>query len=70
MYHQLLMFCWFHRNHRLEVEATSLHDSGDYTFVLEGYSQSLSAKIHIIGTLLTTVLIMQDLDPPPPPLEN
>uniref|UniRef100_A0A8C5B9W8 Myosin-binding protein C, slow-type n=1 Tax=Gadus morhua TaxID=8049 RepID=A0A8C5B9W8_GADMO len=37
------------KNHRLEVEATSLHDSGDYTFVLEGYSQSLSAKVHIIG---------------------
>ncbi|XP_056434848.1 myosin-binding protein C, slow-type isoform X6 [Gadus chalcogrammus] len=36
------------KNHRLEVEATSLHDSGDYTFVLEGYSQSLSAKVHII----------------------
>ncbi|KAG7270313.1 hypothetical protein CRUP_030213 [Coryphaenoides rupestris] len=30
------------------VEATSLHDSGNYTFVLEGYSQSLSAKIHVI----------------------
>ncbi|KAM7378347.1 hypothetical protein PAMA_013311 [Pampus argenteus] len=39
-----------HRNkvHRLEIEACSLHDSGDYTFVPEGYSQSLSAKIHII----------------------
>ncbi|KAJ3612233.1 hypothetical protein NHX12_020509 [Muraenolepis orangiensis] len=40
------------KNHRLEVGATSLHDAGDYTFVLEGYSQSLSAKIHIIGTSL------------------
>ncbi|XP_060885570.1 myosin-binding protein C, slow-type isoform X9 [Labrus mixtus] len=39
-----------HRNkvHRLEIESSSLHDSGDYTFVPEGYSQSLSAKIHII----------------------
>ncbi|XP_023263943.1 myosin-binding protein C, slow-type isoform X7 [Seriola lalandi dorsalis] len=39
-----------HRNkvHRLEIEATSLHDAGDYTFVPEGYSQSLSAKVHII----------------------
>ncbi|KAM6961861.1 myosin-binding protein C, slow-type isoform 7-T7 [Tautogolabrus adspersus] len=39
-----------HRNkvHRLEIEASSLHDAGDYTFVPEGYSQSLSAKIHII----------------------
>lgn len=40
----------FHRNknHRLEIETSSLHDAGDYTFVPEGYSQSLSAKIHII----------------------
>ncbi|XP_068162773.1 myosin-binding protein C, slow-type isoform X2 [Antennarius striatus] len=39
-----------HRNrvHRLEIEASSLHDAGDYTFVPEGYSQSLSAKLHII----------------------
>ncbi|KAG7225589.1 hypothetical protein INR49_004995 [Caranx melampygus] len=39
-----------HRNkvHRLEIEATSLHDAGDYTFVPEGYSQSLCAKVHII----------------------
>ncbi|XP_014875218.1 myosin-binding protein C, slow-type isoform X6 [Poecilia latipinna] len=34
--------------HRLEIETSSLHDAGDYTFVPEGYSQSLSAKIHII----------------------
>uniref|UniRef100_A0A3Q3F4J1 Myosin-binding protein C, slow-type n=1 Tax=Labrus bergylta TaxID=56723 RepID=A0A3Q3F4J1_9LABR len=34
--------------HRLEIESSSLHDAGDYTFVPEGYSQSLSAKIHII----------------------
>uniref|UniRef100_A0A3P9QI21 Myosin-binding protein C, slow-type n=1 Tax=Poecilia reticulata TaxID=8081 RepID=A0A3P9QI21_POERE len=32
----------------LEIETSSLHDAGDYTFVPEGYSQSLSAKIHII----------------------
>uniref|UniRef100_A0AAQ5ZQZ8 Myosin-binding protein C, slow-type n=1 Tax=Amphiprion ocellaris TaxID=80972 RepID=A0AAQ5ZQZ8_AMPOC len=40
-----------HRNkvHRLEIETSSLHDAGDYTFVPEGYSQSLSAKIHIIA---------------------
>lgn len=39
-----------HRNkvHRLEIETSSLHDAGDYTFVPEGYSQSLSSKIHII----------------------
>ncbi|XP_075886181.1 myosin-binding protein C, slow-type isoform X1 [Nelusetta ayraudi] len=37
------------RNHRLEIETSSLHDAGDYTFVPEGYSQSLSAKLHIIG---------------------
>ncbi|XP_074554864.1 myosin-binding protein C, slow-type isoform X4 [Halichoeres trimaculatus] len=39
-----------HRNkvHRLEIETSSLHDTGDYTFVPEGYSQSLSAKVHII----------------------
>ncbi|XP_068573443.1 myosin-binding protein C, slow-type isoform X4 [Cebidichthys violaceus] len=36
------------KSHRLEVAAGSLHDAGDYTFVPEGYSQSLSAKIHII----------------------
>ncbi|XP_029968929.1 myosin-binding protein C, slow-type isoform X4 [Salarias fasciatus] len=39
-----------HRNkvHRLEILTSTLHDAGDYTFVPEGYSQSLSAKIHII----------------------
>ncbi|XP_026182088.1 myosin-binding protein C, slow-type isoform X4 [Mastacembelus armatus] len=39
-----------HRNkvHRLEIQASSLHDAGDYTFVPEGYSQTLSAKLHII----------------------
>lgn len=39
----------FSRIHRLEIQTSSLHDAGDYTFVPEGYSQSLSAKIHIIG---------------------
>ncbi|XP_066525660.1 myosin-binding protein C, slow-type [Hoplias malabaricus] len=34
--------------HRLEVESCTLHDAGDYTFVPEGYSQSLCAKVHII----------------------
>ncbi|MED6266944.1 Myosin-binding protein C, slow-type [Characodon lateralis] len=34
--------------HRLEIETSSLHDAGDYIFVPEGYSQSLTAKIHII----------------------
>lgn len=33
----------------MEVESCTLHDAGDYTFVPEGYTQSLSAKIHIIG---------------------
>ncbi|XP_062239227.1 myosin-binding protein C, slow-type isoform X4 [Platichthys flesus] len=37
-----------HKVHQLEVATCSLHDAGDYTFVPEGYSQSLSAKIHII----------------------
>uniref|UniRef100_A0A665W0X7 Myosin-binding protein C, slow-type n=1 Tax=Echeneis naucrates TaxID=173247 RepID=A0A665W0X7_ECHNA len=39
-----------HRNkvHRLEIQASSLHDAGEYTFVPEGYSQSLAAKVHII----------------------
>uniref|UniRef100_A0AAR2M614 Myosin-binding protein C, slow-type n=1 Tax=Pygocentrus nattereri TaxID=42514 RepID=A0AAR2M614_PYGNA len=32
----------------IEVESCTLHDSGDYTFVPEGYSQSLCAKVHII----------------------
>ncbi|KAL6473660.1 hypothetical protein MHYP_G00172210 [Metynnis hypsauchen] len=36
------------KNHRIEVESCTLHDSGDYTFVPEGYSQSLCAKVHII----------------------
>lgn len=44
----VLFFCFF-RNHRLEIGTSSLHDAGDYTFVPEGYSQSLSAKLHIIG---------------------
>ncbi|XP_046878465.1 myosin-binding protein C, slow-type isoform X6 [Hypomesus transpacificus] len=36
------------KNHRLEIESSSIHDSGDYTFVPEGYTQSLCAKVHII----------------------
>ncbi|KAJ8381939.1 hypothetical protein SKAU_G00027170 [Synaphobranchus kaupii] len=36
------------KNYRLEIESTSIHDLGDYTFVLEGYTQSLSARVHII----------------------
>ncbi|XP_056603980.1 myosin-binding protein C, slow-type isoform X2 [Triplophysa dalaica] len=34
--------------HSLGVEGSSIHDAGDYTFVPEGYSQTLSAKVHII----------------------
>ncbi|XP_056281097.1 myosin-binding protein C, slow-type isoform X2 [Pseudoliparis swirei] len=39
-----------HRNrvHRLEIAAGTLHDAGDYTFVPDGYSRSLSAKLNII----------------------
>ncbi|XP_046715879.1 myosin-binding protein C, slow-type isoform X1 [Silurus meridionalis] len=36
------------KTHRLEVESSTLHDAGDYTFVPEGYTQSLCAKVHII----------------------
>ncbi|XP_063073738.1 myosin-binding protein C, slow-type isoform X3 [Engraulis encrasicolus] len=36
------------KNHRMDVAATTIHDAGDYTFIPEGYSQSLSAKVHII----------------------
>ncbi|XP_053541464.1 LOW QUALITY PROTEIN: myosin-binding protein C, slow-type [Ictalurus punctatus] len=36
------------KTHKMEVESCTLHDAGDYTFVPEGYTQSLSAKIHII----------------------
>ncbi|XP_061085205.1 myosin-binding protein C, slow-type-like isoform X2 [Conger conger] len=36
------------RNHRLEIEATTVHDAGDYTFVLEGYNEGLSCKVHVI----------------------
>ncbi|KAJ8379045.1 hypothetical protein AAFF_G00231360 [Aldrovandia affinis] len=36
------------RNHRLEIENATINDAGDYTFVLEGYTQSLSAKVHVI----------------------
>uniref|UniRef100_A0AAY4DCV8 Myosin binding protein C, slow type n=1 Tax=Denticeps clupeoides TaxID=299321 RepID=A0AAY4DCV8_9TELE len=36
------------KNHRLEAESSTIHDAGDYTFVPEGYSQSLCAKVHVI----------------------
>ncbi|XP_047675839.1 myosin-binding protein C, slow-type isoform X4 [Tachysurus fulvidraco] len=36
------------KTHRMEVESCTLHDAGDYTFVPEGYTQSLTAKVHII----------------------
>ncbi|XP_059361252.1 myosin-binding protein C, slow-type-like isoform X6 [Carassius carassius] len=36
------------KNHNLEIESTTIHDAGDYTFVPEGYTQTLSAKVHII----------------------
>uniref|UniRef100_A0A9J8BX93 Myosin-binding protein C, slow-type n=1 Tax=Cyprinus carpio carpio TaxID=630221 RepID=A0A9J8BX93_CYPCA len=36
------------KNHNLDIESTTIHDAGDYTFVPEGYTQTLSAKVHII----------------------
>ncbi|KAL4612673.1 myosin-binding protein C, slow-type [Arapaima gigas] len=36
------------RNHRIEIESCTIGDAGDYTFVPEGYTQKLSAKVHII----------------------
>nr|XP_023672606.1 myosin-binding protein C, slow-type isoform X5 [Paramormyrops kingsleyae] len=36
------------RNHRLEIESSVIADAGDYTFVPEGYTQKLSAHVHII----------------------
>uniref|UniRef100_A0A4W5MTY7 Myosin-binding protein C, slow-type n=1 Tax=Hucho hucho TaxID=62062 RepID=A0A4W5MTY7_9TELE len=36
------LFSCFDRNHRLEIVNSTIHDAGDYTFVPEGYSQSLS----------------------------
>uniref|UniRef100_A0A671MPX6 Myosin-binding protein C, slow-type n=1 Tax=Sinocyclocheilus anshuiensis TaxID=1608454 RepID=A0A671MPX6_9TELE len=38
------------KNHNLDIESSTIHDAGDYTFVPEGYTQTLSAKVHIIGT--------------------
>ncbi|XP_056093320.1 myosin-binding protein C, slow-type isoform X16 [Rhinichthys klamathensis goyatoka] len=40
----------FHKtkNHNLDIESSTIHDAGDYTFVPEGYTQTLSAKVHII----------------------
>uniref|UniRef100_A0A8C7W8A8 Myosin-binding protein C, slow-type n=1 Tax=Oncorhynchus mykiss TaxID=8022 RepID=A0A8C7W8A8_ONCMY len=42
------LFSCFDRNHRLEIVNSTIHDAGDYTFVPEGYSQSLCAKVHIV----------------------
>ncbi|XP_051544620.1 myosin-binding protein C, slow-type isoform X3 [Myxocyprinus asiaticus] len=36
------------KSHSLDIESSTIHDAGDYTFVPEGYSQTLSAKVHII----------------------
>ncbi|XP_077090448.1 myosin-binding protein C, slow-type isoform X8 [Siphateles boraxobius] len=36
------------KNHNLNIESSTIHDAGDYTFVPEGYTQTLSAKVHII----------------------
>uniref|UniRef100_A0A8C1EP16 Myosin-binding protein C, slow-type n=1 Tax=Cyprinus carpio carpio TaxID=630221 RepID=A0A8C1EP16_CYPCA len=36
------------KNHSLDIESSTIHDAGDYTFVPEGYTQTLSAKVHII----------------------
>ncbi|XP_016351456.1 myosin-binding protein C, slow-type-like isoform X6 [Sinocyclocheilus anshuiensis] len=36
------------KNHSLDIECSTIHDAGDYTFVPEGYTQTLSAKVHII----------------------
>ncbi|XP_045555847.1 myosin-binding protein C, slow-type isoform X4 [Salmo salar] len=36
------------KNHRLEIVNSTIHDAGDYTFVPEGYTQSLCAKVHIV----------------------
>ncbi|XP_041935474.1 myosin-binding protein C, slow-type isoform X5 [Alosa sapidissima] len=35
------------RNHRLEIQAATIHDAGDYMFVPEGYSQSLTCKVQV-----------------------
>uniref|UniRef100_A0A8C2AYJ4 Myosin binding protein C, slow type n=1 Tax=Cyprinus carpio TaxID=7962 RepID=A0A8C2AYJ4_CYPCA len=32
------------KNHSLDIESSTIHDAGDYTFVPEGYTQTLSAK--------------------------
>uniref|UniRef100_A0A671MQC6 Myosin-binding protein C, slow-type n=1 Tax=Sinocyclocheilus anshuiensis TaxID=1608454 RepID=A0A671MQC6_9TELE len=32
------------KNHNLDIESSTIHDAGDYTFVPEGYTQTLSAK--------------------------
>ncbi len=38
-----------YRNHSLDIESSTIQDAGDYTFVPEGYTHTLSAKVHIIG---------------------
>uniref|UniRef100_A0A8C9WLX9 Myosin-binding protein C, slow-type n=1 Tax=Scleropages formosus TaxID=113540 RepID=A0A8C9WLX9_SCLFO len=43
------------RNHRLEIESCTISDAGDYTFVPEGYTQKLCAKVHIIGNPLVAM---------------
>ncbi|XP_064174657.1 myosin-binding protein C, slow-type-like isoform X2 [Anguilla rostrata] len=36
------------KNHRLEIAAATIHDAGEYTFVLEGYTDGLACKVNII----------------------
>lgn len=49
------LFSCFDRNHRLEIVNSTIHDAGDYTFVPEGYTQSLCAKVHIVGTVILMI---------------
>ncbi len=53
MFIDFFLICAFfltYRNHSLDIESSTIQDAGDYTFVPEGYTQTLSAKVHIIGT--------------------
>uniref|UniRef100_A0A673KC94 Myosin-binding protein C, slow-type n=1 Tax=Sinocyclocheilus rhinocerous TaxID=307959 RepID=A0A673KC94_9TELE len=43
------------KNHSLDIESSTIHDAGDYTFVPEGYTQTLSAK---------NVIWVNSADPP------
>uniref|UniRef100_A0A672QIM6 Myosin-binding protein C, slow-type n=1 Tax=Sinocyclocheilus grahami TaxID=75366 RepID=A0A672QIM6_SINGR len=43
------------KNHSLDIESSTIHDAGDYTFVPEGYTQMLSAK---------NVIWVNSADPP------